>query len=258
MTPVAPPKIRRDAYPFEPWAGQTRVKLTGFHMRNLAIPTAAALLLVAAPCQAQDWLSGIARGVAQSAAERLVERAVTTVTQGAVASGQTGAEGMAAPTTGGRPENYDANGDRIYRIRDHGPQRFGGQAVWRSAAQCAALNQLVEIHVADWQAKAASRNAVYPQNRIDTARASAAEAVERFRSFAVKRLRIDHPASDAQGRFDEEVARQTAALQQEDWSVHRSWDRREEECDSFYSSQRGLIYDMEAGRGEGSNPAPAV
>ena len=224
-------------------------------MRLIAFPIAAAALLASAPCHAQDWLSGIARSAAQSAAQGLMNRAVSAVTNPST-PGATAQGAAAAPRAGGRPDRYDTNGDRIWRREDRGPERFDGKPVWQSAAQCAALNQLVDIHAADWRAHAASKNATYPEDRIESTRRIAVGAIERFRVFAVKRIQIDHPGADAQGQFDAEVARQVPILRQEDWSIHESWDRRHDQCDIFLEFQRGLIFDMEVGRGEGAKPAP--
>lgn len=221
-------------------------------MRKLIHGVAAVSFALATPVAAQDWLGGIARSAAQSAAQRLAERAVT-----GVMSGTSGTSTEAPPTrrSGGRPENYDANGDRIWRPRRTG-QVYEGQAVWRSAADCAALTRLVDIHIADWQARMKRGGGEYTTSQIEGDERAAERRFREFRELGVMRLRIDHPDLDAGARFDEEMTERVTRLRQQDWAPEMTWERHRVRCGSFYDGQAGLLYDMQNGRGEGSNPAP--
>ncbi|RZJ00009.1 MAG: hypothetical protein EON90_09210 [Brevundimonas sp.] len=221
-------------------------------MRILVSGLAVAAVFAATPCTAQDWLGGLARGVAESAAQRLAERAVTAVTSGGTASSAT----PRASGPGGRPEMYNAEGDRIYRSR-YGNRPYDNQAVWRTAARCAALERLVDVHIADWQARMKRGGGEYRQSDIDLDHAKAASNIRQFREFALLRLGIDRAGQDVETLFDREMEDQVVALRQQSWTPEMTWDREQNHCTNFYSGQSGLIYDMTNRRGEGSNPAPA-
>lgn len=222
-------------------------------MRVLVSCVVMATMFGASPSYAQDWLSGIARGAARSAAQALTDRAVTTVTNSAPTSGTSPAQ---TPSAGaGRPEMYDAQGDRIYRAAPGGPERFDGQALWRTAAQCAALHHMVEVQIAETRAFLQAKGWPSDINEATT-RAGAAGLIRQHRDFGLMRLQIDQGGSNTAARFDEEMRRQVELFEQADWSADRAWRTRADECDTFYSAQRGLIYNMQNGRGDGSRAAP--
>jgi len=226
-------------------------------MKTLMSSAAAAALIFASPSQAQDWLGGIARSLGAAAAEAVVNRAVgaaTTATRDALTPGTP----VASAQQGGRPEMYDGNGDRLYRPRpsDRNIEPFRDKAIWRSAAYCAALTQLVDIHIADWKARYAKNKAEYPQSNIDSDYQLAAGRAEKFRKLAMLRMQIDHPTHDWNSPFDTEVARVVPDLRQQTWTPEMTWNRKAEECESFYGALSGLMYNMENRRGEGSQGAP--
>lgn len=235
-------------------------------MRFLLPVVTLAALAVAAPsqAQAQDFLRGLARAAGTSAGQALIDRATSAAT-GAVTGGTTTAPGApasaspAAPASasrqGGPSEMYDANGDRIFNYPRSNLALFQGQPLWRSAAYCAALAQLIDIDIEEQKARHARGGHVYRQDWIDERLAGVPRTVQMWRSFGMSRLRIDHPEI-GDGGFDPEVTRQVAELRTRTWTPVGTWRDRSAECSSMYSQIGGLRYDMEAGRGEGSRGAP--
>ena len=136
-------------------------------------------------------------------------------------------------------------------------EQFNGQALWKSAAYCAALVQFADVLNKEWIAKYARNGHVYPQEQVDQRLAAIPQEVSRWREFAMMRLRIDQPGSAIDARFDAEVARNVAEMRGRDWAPEGTWSRLEGECDSLHSGNAGLIYNMANGRGDGSRGAPA-
>lgn len=225
-------------------------------MRVLLPIVTLAVVAVAAPSQAQDFLRGLARAAGASAARTLMDRATS-----AASSAVSGDGGSAAPTTsaaprqGGRPEMYNADGERIFRTTSAQTARFGDQPLWRSAAYCAALAQLVDIDIEEQKARHARGGHVYRQDWIDERLSAVPREVERWRVFGTMRMRIDHP-STGDGGFQPEVDRQLGLLRAGDWTPTGTWRARSEECSSLYLQTGSLQMDMHNGRGEGSRGAP--
>ncbi|MFJ6024310.1 hypothetical protein ACIQC9_06915 [Brevundimonas sp. NPDC092305] len=227
---------------------------------NIAVLVLTGALIVG-PASAQDWLTGIARSAAQSAAQSLTNRAVGAVA-GATAGPATPSRGSAGPTTAAHnalADMYDADGNWIYRARPGGQQGYDGEPVWRSAAECAALNHLYDVKSAELQAWLISVGYPVSDSEVDGARqAEAAQRIiSKFRDLGLMRLRIDQAGSDVESRFDEEMRRQVAVFRAMDWSVgDRPFQTRANRCDGYYNSLSGLRYNMQNGRGDGSRAAP--
>ena len=212
----------------------------------------AALLSAAAPAQSQDFLGGLARAAAARAAQALIDRTAAQVT--ATPPAATGSPALQPPQTGGRPEMYDASGDRIYKPDRRGLPRFIDQPLWRSAAYCGALVQLSDIDDQDWREVSAKGGHVYDESLALASQASIPAEVDRWRQFGVLRLQIDRPSGGVD--FEAVMAEQVLSLRQENWKPWFTWKARNDECTSLFSHVSGLYMNMRNRRGDGSRGAP--
>lgn len=169
---------------------------------------------------------------------------------------------LAQSGVGERHRLYDDNGDLVFEATSRSLMTFHNRTHWRNAAYCMALNDLVEYNLDELRLKASQKGKTYDESGVQNVYLSMDRENERWRAFALHRLRIDHPRDpNLEASLDVEIAAAKQVIHALDWSPEENewstrWGTRATACHGYRNNIQGLIYNMENGRGAGSRGAP--
>lgn len=134
--------------------------------------------------------------------------------------------------------------ERLYISTEAQTAMFDGQAMWRIAARCAALEDNIEVRFAFQRQATEAYIRRYPDSthlreKHDAERPRLLALSEgsraRFARFGALRAALDHPGEPGAATFEAEASRQLAEMRARPFAVIDEWTAVERACGEFMS-----------------------